>query len=231
MKNKNIIEIEIPEGYELLKVSSFNDIGNSNQQYIVSILKQSTKSCKTCLFENSCKIVFCNKQSNYHNWQSKQDLSNTKIWIGDNPKLSELVQKKAFELDYIWATGSKKVEIKDYTSLYFHNENHRTVIRQDNSKEISFFRNEKFTEITPQDLGIKEEEYTIKLITEDGVKLYKNDECWVYTPNDITRPIYSTTIVDRYCIIEDHKYFSTKQAVEKWLFEKELIKLKEKYNQ
>lgn len=33
------------------------------------------------------------------------DLSNTKIWIGNNPELSERVQKRAFELGWKWGIG------------------------------------------------------------------------------------------------------------------------------
>ncbi len=36
------------------------------------------------------------------------DLSNTKIWIGNNPELSKRVQEKAFELGFKWTSGSRE---------------------------------------------------------------------------------------------------------------------------
>lgn len=44
------------------------------------------------------------------------DLSNTKIWIGNDPELSEKIQKRAFELGWIWFPGTIT---SDIVSIYF----------------------------------------------------------------------------------------------------------------
>jgi hypothetical protein len=51
------------------------------------------------------------------------DLSNTKIWIGDNPELSRAVQEKAFELGWAWNTRENEVQQTDATSLFFNERN------------------------------------------------------------------------------------------------------------
>lgn len=47
------------------------------------------------------------------------DLSNTKIWIGDNPELSRAIQMRAFQLGWEWGTGGKTPQFLDSLSLYF----------------------------------------------------------------------------------------------------------------
>mgnify|MGYP000545456851 CR=1 FL=1 len=42
-----------------------------------------------------------------------------KIKIGDNPSLSEAVQKKAFELGEGWSSGGKKVQLTNFHYLFF----------------------------------------------------------------------------------------------------------------
>ena len=49
------------------------------------------------------------------------DLSNTKIWIGDNPELSRKIQKRAFELGWSWASG-KEVNPTNIDGLFFEND-------------------------------------------------------------------------------------------------------------
>ena len=53
------------------------------------------------------------------------DLTNTKIWIGDNPELSKAVQEKAFELGWNWKYNTNPLEIRmtDEKSLFFQNDN------------------------------------------------------------------------------------------------------------
>jgi predicted nucleic acid-binding Zn-ribbon protein len=48
------------------------------------------------------------------------DLSNTKIWIGDNPEMSKRVQERAFELGWGWGTSrSTTPENTTYDCLFF----------------------------------------------------------------------------------------------------------------
>lgn len=51
------------------------------------------------------------------------DLSQTKIWVGDDLKLSEAVQNKAFELGWYWESNPKKEVHKDgQKALFFFND-------------------------------------------------------------------------------------------------------------
>jgi hypothetical protein len=47
------------------------------------------------------------------------DLTDTKIWIGDNPELSKAVQEKAFELGWAWALGGKTISHVERQILVF----------------------------------------------------------------------------------------------------------------
>lgn len=85
------------------------------------------------------------------------DLSNTKIWIGDNPELSKKVQEKAFELGYKWRIGDSP-RYFDRSCLYFSDEH----ITHGESKEI--FKEHKYKEIFPSDLNIKINSNEIPLI-------------------------------------------------------------------
>jgi hypothetical protein len=60
------------------------------------------------------------------------DLTNTKIWIGDNPELSRAVQEKAFELGWKWWSGDKKISYIESKSLFFYDD-----------KQIAFSDNDK----------------------------------------------------------------------------------------
>jgi len=79
------------------------------------------------------------------------DLSNTKIWIGDNPELSKKVQEKAFELGWKWLSGkqpkylkSKSLNFDDIKTISYSNENR------------SWFNNQSEREIFYEDLFGKE---------------------------------------------------------------------------
>jgi hypothetical protein len=47
------------------------------------------------------------------------DLTKTKIWIGDNPELSERVQKLAIKLGWDWWSGNGKPANTEFTNLFF----------------------------------------------------------------------------------------------------------------
>jgi hypothetical protein len=66
------------------------------------------------------------------------DLSNTKIWIGDNPELSKKVQEKAFELGWDWGEKNKTVKELNARSLWFNTNNE--ILHTDDK---SFFDNNK----------------------------------------------------------------------------------------
>jgi Protein of unknown function (DUF5661)/ADP-Ribosyltransferase in polyvalent proteins len=75
------------------------------------------------------------------------DLTNTKIWIGDNPELSRAVQEKAFELGWEWIKGGKTVRYTDTVYLTFTND--KSIFFGEN--DIAFGASEK-KEIFASDL-------------------------------------------------------------------------------
>jgi hypothetical protein len=76
------------------------------------------------------------------------DLSNTKIWIGDNPKLSERVQERAFELGWKWNSGARKPLFINSQSLKFWDD--KSITYDDNDKD--YFDRQSQTEIFESDL-------------------------------------------------------------------------------
>ena len=79
------------------------------------------------------------------------DLSNTKIWIGDNPELSKKVQEKAFELGWQWLSG-KKPKYLESNSLTFDDDK----IMSYSNEDRSWFNNQSEREIFESDLFGKE---------------------------------------------------------------------------
>ena len=80
---------------------------------------------------------------------TKDDLKNTKIWIGDNPDLSRRVQEKFFELGLGWAGSGKNITSLLSQSLYVNN---GYMILQADSRD--YFDSQPEKEIFPSDLGI-----------------------------------------------------------------------------
>ena len=76
------------------------------------------------------------------------DLTDTKIWIGGNPALSEKIQKRAFELGWNWSTDKNKVKYLSSQALYFLDDN--TISYSDNGKD--WFDKENEREIFESDL-------------------------------------------------------------------------------
>jgi hypothetical protein len=78
------------------------------------------------------------------------DLENKKIWIGGDPKLSAMVQEKAFELGWRWISGHNTPLHTGTVFLIFNDKTisfgtgHRSIFENDQSE----------TEIFPRDLGI-----------------------------------------------------------------------------
>ena len=123
----------------------------------------------TALFENIHSEFKCGFVSEFYNAKEKElhfwwetetnpawfnksqpliDLSNTKIWIGNNPELNKKVQKKAIELGWGWYKGSKRIEFTEVNALFF-----------SEKKEISYgsdlsFNRSNYKQILPADFGI-----------------------------------------------------------------------------
>ena len=81
---------------------------------------------------------------------TKDDLKNTKIWIGDNPDLSRKVQEKFFELGLTWASDDTTVD--NLFSTYFTLTDNGKFLYSDFS--IIDFNSQPQKEIFPSDLGI-----------------------------------------------------------------------------
>jgi hypothetical protein len=82
-----------------------------------------------------------------------KDLSDSKIWFGDNPALSEKIQKRAFSLGLKWIDGDTRVSELDAPCLVFNgsgNNNNRMEKRADKSFFDSVNLKEIFvTDTTP----------------------------------------------------------------------------------
>ena len=81
------------------------------------------------------------------------DLTNTKIWIGDNAELSKAVQEKAFELGWTWSVPNPKTIIDTVQALVFdkqENITHRGFKNGNQSKNDFYLLKEK--EIFASDL-------------------------------------------------------------------------------
>lgn len=82
----------------------------------------------------------------------KEDLYNTKIWIGNNESLNKKIQERLFELGFYWYYSAKLLELNCY-AIFLNSEKDLSKISDDDFK---YFKNHKFKEITLSDLGIKE---------------------------------------------------------------------------
>lgn len=76
------------------------------------------------------------------------DLSNTKIWIGDNPELSKRVQQKAFDLGWTWADGEKNIKNTKNYCLFF--EEDFKIYHAQTKHSFEYY--EKYREIFESDL-------------------------------------------------------------------------------
>jgi hypothetical protein len=81
---------------------------------------------------------------------TKIDLENKKIWIGKNPKLSTMVQEKAFKLGWRWTSGHATAMHTEAVFLVF---NDKTISFGTVDRNI-FETDQPETEIFPRDLGI-----------------------------------------------------------------------------
>lgn len=79
------------------------------------------------------------------------DLSNTKIWIGNNPELSRKVQEKAIEIGCEWVIAGRVKSTTKITSIYIDEEKKMSY---DDDYDEKYFKKHSYKEIFPSDLGI-----------------------------------------------------------------------------
>jgi hypothetical protein len=110
------------------------------------------------------------------------DLTNTKIWIGDNPELSKKVQEKAFELGWDWSSKNKTPKFLDGKSLYFWDDkliafSNGSKTRFDNDSKREIFESDLFGEGTKPE---PKKEKTIDLL---------DKKIWVKDNPDLSRRV------------------------------------------
>ena len=256
---KNIVEVEIPEGFELKsKILHYSD-GNVAKPSVTRIEwkeKQPTKSCSTCLFEYNKRHIpreicsHCQVQTSiqdtsgikkegmysspiytfeYTKWKDKKDLTNTKIWIRNNKRLKDLLIAKIDSLGYIKFAMSKKVD-----SLCILSDGYFTTISEEGFIRLSEI------EITPQDLEISEREYTPLFTIYGNTPLYEGDNFYAIDIRSMRflRPQGKDNMTGFTAYMGTRKpaeyeiYFKTKEEATEWIqkqFDKEIQKVKEKY--
>lgn len=139
--------VDNPSGISNAKKGDYFRIDDESRT-ICTLLKNNT-SHWSCTSDSSFELMpegFNPTQLN----NKVIDLTNTKIWIGDNPELSKQVQEKAFELGWKW-WNNKGVRNTQGTSLYFDSGRY---ISYSDSKTSDYSNNNKYKEIKPEDLGI-----------------------------------------------------------------------------
>ena len=82
---------------------------------------------------------------------TKEDLYNTKIWIGNNKSLSKKVQERLFELGFKYFDNGKT--ILDACAIFIYE---NCLKRTDDIKDEEYFNKHLNTEITLVDLGLEE---------------------------------------------------------------------------
>jgi hypothetical protein len=117
---------------------------------------------------------------------SKQiDLTNTKIWIGDNPELSKKVQKRAFELGWFWTGKTTITQQEEKTALYF-SENNSIMYSNlnkdwfDKQKEQEIFESDLFPTETTTAETEKIEVFRLLGLSEDEIK-----STWLHSATEL----------------------------------------------
>ena len=118
------------------------------------------------------------------------DFTLTKIWIGDNPSLSEKIQKRAMELGFDWWGGDKTPKNLNFVSLFF--DANEKITSTDSKKNFDSFKDYK--EITEADIfgnststASQTSKQNMPVEDEDWVKKFTADldKLATYLPNDI----------------------------------------------
>ena len=106
----------------------------------------------------------------------KEDLYNTKIWIGDDEELSKKVQERLFELGFKWNSGCSKFT-PNCAAIFIKDKNNFT---KTSSLDKEYFYDEIETEITLSDLGLNNE-----VLIQKGLEIH----------NQIEQSLNSITII------------------------------------
>ena len=106
------------------KYSEFEDYNTFKEIFESDLFPTATASTSTPTSNNAILVSDL----------TLNDLSNSKIWFGNNPELSEKIQKKAFSLGLKWIDGDTRVSELDAPCLVFNgsgNNNNRMEKRAD----------------------------------------------------------------------------------------------------
>lgn len=126
-----------PKDYEDILLFFQKTIKEQNQKSVDNIENRFIKKVET-------KKNFVSPES----IKKTLDLSNTKIWIGDNPELSKRVQQKAFDLGWIWADGESGIKNTKNYCLFF--EEDFKIYHAQTKHSFEYY--EKYREIFESDL-------------------------------------------------------------------------------
>jgi hypothetical protein len=157
------------------------------------------------------------------------DFKQTKIWIGDNPVLSEKIQKRAMELGFDWWGGDKKPRNLNLVSLFF--DINEKITSTDDKNNFNSFTN--FKEITEADLfgttSSQTSTQNVPIEDEDWIKKFTADldKLVTYLPNDMDfAPELSKEKKDLNALIQLLPSFQqSKYAIERAKILKEIKKL------
>ena len=210
----------------------FNGSGYTDNR----IEKRASKS----LFDNvNLEEIFVTDSTTTATHTSKPiDLTKTKIWIGNNPALSEKIQKRAMELGWDWWSGDGTPKFLDYNNLFFDINNKITSA----SDETNFNSFKDFREIdeldlfgtftTPTSTPSKTSKQNAPVEDEDWVKKFTADldKLVTYLPNDMDfAPELSKEKKDLNALIKLLPSFQqSKYAIERAKILKEIKKLHNK---
>lgn len=131
------IECELSNGFRVVRLS--------DDAYLGIFKEQEIEHCKgATITETSEEMVQLT-------FDKPQDFNNTKIWIGNDPKLSTQVQEVMFKKGYSWSGRNKTVSHTSSGSLYFERHSICHMPEHDRKK---YFDSHKHREIYPSDIGI-----------------------------------------------------------------------------
>ncbi len=151
---KSLLEQAIERYPQGIKVKSLKGDGTGFpcDEFVLGEIKEYTSSC-IGVRDMRGYLYYNGEWADPISIPTKQiDLSNTKIWIGNNPELSRKVQEKAFKLGATWMGTQTEVNYLGAYSLYI-----------DSKKKLSYsgrkdksltFNPNRYKEIFPSDLDI-----------------------------------------------------------------------------
>ena len=188
-----------------LTAKSSDFLKQIERRYINTIKRNNLDFSKWLTGKSSSKINTSTTQSQpTNNVVPSVNLSNKKIWIGNNEELNRKVQQKAFELGWKWSAHGKTFNFPYTNSLFFTSD--KEILK--NEEDRPHFDNYRsFTEILPEDLfGVVSQSassFDVMSLTKERIDLlfdilqYKNtNNLEVFPANIVTGNSNTISFVD-----------------------------------